>query len=198
MSLRRILGLAAVILPCVFAGAAEADPGAVVESVTPGSVGEKAGLQPGDLILAAPGGRIDSPYDLVSLEFEEAPRHGVVLRGKRGDQEMAWTLTAAEWGIEVRPGLPAGLAALYAEGGERLAAGDLAAVERAWRSAADGARNTGDGRLAAWFLDRLASRLAEAGKWAEADGAFGDALALLQRETDHPAAAPLLRNWGNA
>ncbi len=182
--------------------------GAEVESLTPGSTGERAGLQPGDTILswscaASPpafpqpsGGTVRSPYDLVPLEIEEAPRRAVILRGTRGDQKMTWTLMMAEWGLEVRPVLPADLSVLYLEGRARTEAGDVTAAERSWRSAAESARTAGDGRLAAWFLDRLARALAEPGMWPEADAAYGEALRILERESESAAAAQLLRAWG--
>jgi CHAT domain-containing protein/tetratricopeptide (TPR) repeat protein len=186
----------------------EGETGVVVESVKPGSPGEMAGLQPGDVILswscaASPpafpessSGSINSPHDLLPLEIEEAPRRAVNLRGKRDDQESVWTLRAGEWGIEARPVLADHLAALYLEGKTKSEAGDLAAAERSWRSAADSARSTGDGRLAAWLLNRLARAFAEPGNWPEADAAYEEALAALERESAQPAAAQLLRDWG--
>lgn len=186
----------------------ECSQGAVVESVKPGSPGEASGLQPGDVLLSwscpaslpafpqSASGNIRSPYDLLPLEIEEAPRRAVTLRGKRGDQERVWTLTAGEWGIETRPGLEGDLAALYLEGKTKSEGDDLAAAEGIWRSAAESARTAGDGRLAAWFLDRLARTLAAAGKWPEADAAYEETLAALERESEALAAARLLRGWG--
>jgi CHAT domain-containing protein/Tfp pilus assembly protein PilF len=173
--------------------------GVVVESVMPRSTGATAGLQPGDVILSWSGGSsgtIRSPYDLLPLEIDESPRRAVTLQGKRGNEEMLWTLRAGEWGIEARPSLPSDLAALYLEGKVKAEAGDLAAAERSWRSAAESARTAGDGRLAAWFLDRLARTLAKAGKWPEADRAYQEAVAGLERESEHLAEAELLRRWG--
>lgn len=183
--------------------------GVVVESVTPESPGKAAGLHPEDVILswsceAAPptfpqpsSGNIRSPYDLLPLEIEEAPRRAVVLRGKQGNQERTWRLTASDWGIETRPSLPDDLATLYLEGKARVAAGDLAAAELSWRSAVNAARSAGDSRLATWLLDRLATAFAEAGKYLEADASYAEALEALEREPDRPAAARLLRVWGD-
>jgi CHAT domain-containing protein/Tfp pilus assembly protein PilF len=209
-----ILGLLVLILLCPSPGVAEGEPdeakaaGVVVESVIPHSAGEAAGLQAGDLILSwscaasspafpqPANGEIRSPYDLLPLEIEESPRRAVTLRGKRGKEERVWSLGRSEWGIEARPSLTAGLAAFYSEGKTKLEAGDLAGMERSWRSAADSARAAGDHRLAAWFLDRAARALAEAGRWPAADAAYEEALAVLEREADPPAAAELLRDWG--
>ena len=180
----------------------------MVETVTSPSPAEKAGLRAGDVILswlcaAAPpafpeaaSGSVRSPYDLLSPEIEEAPRRAVTLQGKRGGQEMTWTLTAGEWGLESRPILPVGLEALYLEGRGKIEAGDPAAGERIWQAAVDSAQAAGDGRLAAWLLNRLASLLAKPGKWPESDAAYEKALAALEREADPPAAADLLRQWG--
>lgn len=188
-------------------GNLEETGGAVIESVAPGSTGETAGLRPGDLIsswscpaslpaLPQPSsGRIRSPYDLLPLEIEEAPRHAAILHGKRGDQEMTWRLTASEWGIESRPYLPDDLNKVYLEGKGKIEAGDFSSAERSWRSAVESARTAGESRLAAWLLHRLATALAKAGKWPEADAAYGEALIALERETGHPAVAQLLRNW---
>ncbi|MES1240366.1 MAG: CHAT domain-containing protein [Acidobacteriota bacterium] len=192
------------------AAARERLAGVVVESVAPGSPGERAGLQAGDEILSwsceafppallqPASGFVRSPYDLLPLEIEEAPRRPVTLHGRRGgDQERAWTLTAGEWRVETRPGFPADLAALYFEGKASIAAGDLAAAERSWRSAAASARTAGDGRLAAWFLDRLAKALFEAGKRPEADAAYGEAVEVLEQGSQPSAAAQLLHDWGH-
>jgi CHAT domain-containing protein/Tfp pilus assembly protein PilF len=184
------------------------EEGAVVEEVTAGWAGAAAGLQPGDIILswscpASPpalpqpsSGIVRSPYDLLPLEIEEAPRRAVTLRGQRGDREITWILTTSEWGIAARPGLPKPLEAVYVEGKASLAAGDLPAAERLWRSAAESAQAAGEERLAAWLVSQLSTALAEAGKWLEADAASGQALAALERASESPAAAQLLRDWG--
>ncbi len=175
--------------------------GAVVESVAPGSPGDAAGLRPEDRILswftASSSGGIRFPYDLLPLELEEAPRRAVTLRGTRGRQEMAWTLTGG-WGITTRPELSTDLAVLYLEGRENIAAGDFAEAERSWWSAAESARAGGQGRLAAWFLDRLALELDKAGKWPESDAAQGEALTALNREAETFAAILLLARGGTA
>jgi CHAT domain-containing protein/Tfp pilus assembly protein PilF len=221
MRILRVLGLGLLLtLPrCAPAGLAKARvaaprtapaAGVVVEKVMPQSAGAVAGLQPEDVILswsctASPptfpqpaGGTIRFPYDLLPLEIEVSPRRAVTLHGRRGNEEMAWTLGSAAWGLQRRPDLPSDLAALYRDGKASLEAGDLAAVERSWRSAAEAARAAGDGRLAGWLLDRLARTLAMAGKWPGADAAYQEALADLERTSEYPAAAELLRAWGDA
>jgi hypothetical protein len=121
--------------------------GVVVEDVAAELPAAKAGLETGDVILswscaafppALPqpaSGRITSPYDLLALEIEEAPRRPVALRGRRGSAEMVWILAEGEWGLATRPGLTGRLAALYLEGTRKNEAGDLAAAELSWRTA---------------------------------------------------------------
>ncbi|MEA2602006.1 MAG: hypothetical protein QOF89_2998 [Acidobacteriota bacterium] len=208
MRILRILNLGLLVILPLCSPAGAATTGVVVERVMPRSASATAGLQPEDVILSwscaasPPGlpqpasGMIRSPYDLVPLEIEESPRRDVVLRGRRGDEERVWTLRGAAWGLSTRPVLPEDLAALYREGDAGVAPGDLAATQRSWRSAAESARTAGDGRLAAWFLERLTEQLSQAPKWPEVDAAYQEALEILEREADHPAAASLLRDWG--
>ncbi|HEX3129852.1 MAG TPA: CHAT domain-containing protein [Thermoanaerobaculia bacterium] len=169
MLVPRKVALSFILLVLVAASPpVEAFPSAaVVESVTPHSAASVAGLLPGDVILswssATSRGDVGSPLDLLPVEIEEAPRHPVTLRGRRGDEERTWVLATGEWGMETRPALEAA---------------------------------AGDGRLAAWFLDRKARELSEARKWPEADAAYAEAVEALKREAGPAAAAETLRAWG--
>lgn len=184
------LGLLALLPACVPAGAPRSaavapervaeEAGVVVEVAASYGPGAAAGLLPGDVLLswssAEEGGRIRSPYDLVPVEMEVAPRQGVTLHGRRGSEARTWILREGDWGVWTRPaGLPPDLS------------------DR--RSAAEAARRSGDGRLAAWFLHQLARTLSEAGQWPEADAAWQEAADTL-REPDPAAAAYVLRAWG--
>jgi hypothetical protein len=80
--------------------------GAVVEAVAKTFAGDRAGIQPQDVILswrrvasqsggpAAALGSVASPFDLAWVEIEQAPRGAVTLTGRRGSQRMEWLLPA--------------------------------------------------------------------------------------------------------
>ncbi|MFL6290795.1 MAG: CHAT domain-containing protein, partial [Thermoanaerobaculia bacterium] len=187
-----ILGLFALLPACVPPGAprsaaaaperAAEEAGIVVEVAPSYGPGAAAGLLPGDVLLSWSSnedeGRIRSPYDLVPLEMEVAPRHGVTLRGRRGSEARTWILREGAWSIWTRPaGLPPDLSD--------------------WRSAAAAAQGSGDGRLAAWFFHQLARTLSEAEQWPEADAAWQEAVDTLERAPDPAAAAYVLRAWGD-
>ena len=84
--------------------AGDVPAGIVVEAVTRDSAAEKAGMQPGDVILSwmragsppanpqPAQGTIGSPFALADVESEQAPRGPVTLQGRRGGESMAWTL----------------------------------------------------------------------------------------------------------
>jgi CHAT domain-containing protein/Tfp pilus assembly protein PilF len=111
-----------LLLPVVLSiGGLAAGSGVVVEDLAPASAGERAGIRPGDLIVgwsratAAAGGssgagrdrRIETPFDLLEVEGEEAPRGAVTLTGLRGEIPIEWTLPSAPFGLTVGPILPA-------------------------------------------------------------------------------------------
>ncbi len=107
----------------------EPEQGTVVEEVTSGSSGEKAGVRPGDLIQSwsregEKGEAIGSPFDLRQIEIEQAPRGAVTLLGIREGQSQEWKLPAGPWGIRARPTLPDDLLVLYRQGQERITAGE--------------------------------------------------------------------------
>lgn len=97
----------AAIPPAISPAVPNTARGAVIQSLTPHSAASVAGLLPGDVILswssAASHGDVGSPLDLLPLEIEEAPRHPVTLRGRRGGEERTWVLTSGDWGMETRP-----------------------------------------------------------------------------------------------
>lgn len=87
----------------------------IVETVGTDSEGEQAGLQEGDSIFGwardDANGPIESPFDLLSVETEQAPHGVVTLRGWRNSQPYTWNLGQNDWKIQVRPQLPEQIAA---------------------------------------------------------------------------------------
>lgn len=89
-------------------------PGVVVERIAPGSAAEHAGLRPGDRLVrwrqetdgAPDEGVLASPFDLLDVELERAPRGPVTLAFERDGEARAASLWPDDWGLEVRPDLP--------------------------------------------------------------------------------------------
>src|SRR6266704_3677321 len=118
----------------------ELQPGLVVEKVSAGSAGEKAGIREGDLLLdwsrGDAKGKIASPFGIGPLEMEQGARGTVTLTGLRTGQVATWSMSPIPWGVQVRPNLPEDFLSLYRQG-RQLADGHkpIEAAER-WREAA--------------------------------------------------------------
>src|SRR5437868_13577424 len=86
-----LLGLATRAAAQDISGSPSWRGGVVIEHVEKGSAGEKAGMTPGDLILAwsrAPvKAKIDSPFDFAEVEIEQGSRGAVNLEGRRGSEQ---------------------------------------------------------------------------------------------------------------
>jgi CHAT domain-containing protein/Flp pilus assembly protein TadD len=99
--------LTAVLASLLAAGTTS---GVVVQRVAPGSVAERAGLRPGDRLSsweqAGASGALASPFDLMDVEAERAPRGAVRLLGARGDEPLDVSLWPDEWGIDLGPADP--------------------------------------------------------------------------------------------
>jgi S1-C subfamily serine protease len=66
----------------------EAKEGVVVEGVMPASVGETAGLQKGDRILAIDGEPVDENFDLIFEVKRKKPGDRSTLKVRRGEEEL--------------------------------------------------------------------------------------------------------------
>ena len=188
-------------------GDGSAATGLLLEEVTPGSLGARAGLQAGDVLLswcrtaASPAdpclaeGRFDAAFDFAAVDLEQAPRGGVRVSGKRGGASATWALLPGSQAVEVRPVLPEPLARLDQEGRSLAAERPDDAVER-WRAAAAQARQTGANRLGVWLLSRGARVLAEAHQWPQADALSDEALDQARSLREEMIEAQLLKVWG--
>jgi tetratricopeptide (TPR) repeat protein len=180
-------------------------PGVVVEGVAKGSAGEKAGLQPGDVILswtraAAPpanpspaSGEVHSLFALRDLEVEQAPRGPVVLTGQRDGQAASWTLSSERWQLSLRPDLPESLVKLHSEAKDLFEAKKVNEAGKRWRAGA--ADRDSAGLPAVWFLAKAASSFAGARSWAETDAAYSEAIEQASRAGEPAVAARLLGDW---
>jgi CHAT domain-containing protein/Tfp pilus assembly protein PilF len=196
--------LPAVLAPCPGGGrsaAVEPATGVIVEWVAKGSLAEKAGLRPGDVILSWCWAKpredppcsvlqpVQSPFDFAELALEQAPRGGVRLQGRRGTAEAVWSLYPGSLEVEARPVLSAELLGLHRQGQELAAAGRPDAAAERWRAAA---ARAGDERLAAWSLARAAQVLAGGEGWRQSDALYAEAIDRAERAVGRQAAALLL------
>lgn len=172
----------------------EPEEGAVVEEITKGWAAHRAGLWPGDLILSwSRGDGTSGPIrsdDLDHIYIEQRPRGVVTLQGIRDGASREWILPPAAWDVSIRPTLPEPLLALYEQGLDRFATGDVEAGTRSWRTALEVAETRQDPLRASWLQFCLALELAKAGQWTEAEAAREAAIQRL--EGSHPAAAAVI------
>lgn len=186
----------------------EASTGVVVQEVKPGFAGEKAGLQPGDVIFswsreaslpaspALESGPIRSPFELWWVQTEQAPRGSITLHGGRGEDDRQWILSSQLWEVQVIPELPADLLTLYRAGKESRGQGKLSEALHPWKAAAASVARSGEIELAIWFHTARASTAAEGALWDEVDAAYEDALELADEHSPVLTRIWILLHWG--
>lgn len=179
VSARRRLGTALLFLALLITceqGLAQFEAGIIVEQVTKGSAGDKAGFQEGDLLLrwtrGDAHGQINSPFDLSMIEAEQGPRGPVVIDGLRGTKTHAWIVGADDWGIRSRPDFATDLLTLYQEGEVLARAGNTAEASSRWLAAATKTRST----HSLWLLLEAADSQSQAKQWKQADIVYQEAL----------------------
>ncbi len=161
--------------------------GVVVEAVVEGFAAHKAGLQAGDTLLrwqraASPpanpepaDGAIDSPFDLVEVEMEQAPRGALTLSGTREGRRLLVSLSPGKWKVEARPRLAESELELYQRAQALIVEGELAQGLSLWRRMVSGDGEGGDPYKAVWLLLALAKTAGASGDWATVERAFEDA-----------------------
>ncbi|HTC91963.1 MAG TPA: CHAT domain-containing protein [Terriglobales bacterium] len=158
----------------------ELKSGIIVEKVEKNFEGEKAGLKEGDVLLSwsrgEAKGELVSPFDLMAIEVEQAPRGTVTIQGRRSNEQQSWTLGEYPWFVETRPVLPQNLSALYLEGQELAKAGKVHEAAKRWLAAGAIAQKTSPAWLSIWFYFHSAQTLTTAQHWAEADDAYQKAV----------------------
>ena len=155
----------------------------VVEKVGQGSVLEKAGLRPGDLVLSweqPPGkGDIRTVSDWLRLKDEQAPLGSLRLRGERDGAAVSFEIPKGDWDSRVRPWMADGLLATYTEGRRRIEAGDVEAGADLWDRLA---RTAPD--LKPWLLLQTGQAWTDAGQAGKARAALQAAIAALEESAD--------------
>src|SRR5215472_14596017 len=173
-------------------------PGVVVEKVGKNSEAEKAGMQPGDVLLSwARGeaqGQLESPFDLSLIEVEEAQRGNVTLEGRRGSERRDWLLGSNAWGIDTRPDFEGRALDIYREGQELAAAGKVSEAVERWRVDAEQSLQAGWGRP--WLFFHMATALVRANLAHDADRAYQQAIEISGSSAS--TAALLLRSWADS
>jgi CHAT domain-containing protein/tetratricopeptide (TPR) repeat protein len=158
----------------------------IVDEVARGSAGEQGGVRPGDLLHswvreAAPPanphdahGELGSPFDLLDVEMEQAPRGEVRLSGTREGAPFSVVVPPGAWGISVRPYLREPILSVYERGKVLLVAGNNEGLA-AWRELARQLKDH-DGELAAWLFVKIGDTLAGARRWDDAHTAYAAAM----------------------
>ena len=160
--------------------------GAVVEALGEASVFLQAGLRPGDVILAwerppAPPansesarGEVETVFDWMWLEVEQAPRGPLKLFGERDGQPRRFEIAAGSWDARLRPRLAPRLLEVYARGRDHVDAGEVEQGAGIWRGILRLEEVRGNGPLRSWILLCIAEVLAEAGAWQQAQDAYAE------------------------
>jgi CHAT domain-containing protein/Tfp pilus assembly protein PilF len=200
---RASAGLVALVLFGIGAYAAAQNPessGIVVEAVDEGGAGQKAGLRPGDVLIAweraaeppanATGarGELRSPFDLTEVEIEQAPRGPLTLSGVRAGEPIVVAISHGRWQVATRPSLAPAIGASYERGRTLAAERKVDEAVASWRAAAAG---TDDGVVSAWLLLRASAALRDAGKMTEAQAVLAEGLTAARRTGDGAAIAGL-------
>ena len=143
--------------------------GIVIEAVATASALEKAGVREGDVFRAwtrlanspanpeTASGRLESPFDWLWVEIEQAPRGLVELRGERQGEPLVLQVPIGLWEASVRPVLPAELENLYRRGKELVDKEQVEEGVTCWQQVAERAGDDGDWRLQAWVWLRIAN-----------------------------------------
>jgi CHAT domain-containing protein/Tfp pilus assembly protein PilF len=162
--------------------------GVVVEAVAEASAPEKAGVREGDVFHtwtrpANPpvnpepaSGTLESPFDWLWMEIEQAPRGIVELRGERQGEPLVVQVPIGLWAAQVRPVLPAELEDLYRRGKELVDKEQVEEGTSCWQLLAERAGERADWRLRAWIWLRIALTWDEAIGYQQAEAAYEAAL----------------------
>ncbi|MEW6365848.1 MAG: CHAT domain-containing protein [Acidobacteriota bacterium] len=184
--------------------------GVVVEEVGKATAGERAGIEPEDILLrwhrcanppANPDsaeGVLQSPWDWELVRVEQSPRGIVRVQGKRGGVPFDADIPMGVWKFEVRSVLSGETQGEYEDGKAAIRSGDLDRGTAFWSGIAERAEEAGDGSLACWINFRIAKAWISQGCWAEAERACQTALRQARGSQVTSAQAMILKSQAEA
>ena len=145
------------------AAAQAEDIGVVVEAVHPGRAADLSGITSGTILTSWSGsaahGPLRSPFDVVEVETDHAPRGPVTLNGTRDGKAFTVTLASADWGMSARPRMEGAALSAYTLGLTAAAEGRIEEALERWREATRLAVEHRDLATAAWLSSKVASIL---------------------------------------
>lgn len=163
--------------------------GVVIDEVGQGSALEAAGLLPGDLLLGwerSPDppvhleggqGEIRTVFDWLWIKAEQAPRGTVRLHGEREGVAIFFEVPKGRpWDARVRPRMEADLLQWYAEGRQRIDAGDLKGGIDLWNQRLHRMESQTAPGLKCWILLQIGEAWSKGGQGGEARSALQTAL----------------------
>jgi CHAT domain-containing protein/Tfp pilus assembly protein PilF len=178
--------------------------GVVVGKIQKNSQAEESGLQKGDVILAwsrvGQKGKVESPFDLLGIEMEQAPLGAIRLEGLRGKEKEVWSLGSAAWGLTTIPNFTFELLISYREAQELAQSGKSEAVVKAARRFKELADQYPVSRarwIPAWLFFHVAELLKDGQQWKEADDFYQSAIQSAPAD-GQAAEGQILRAWAKA
>ena len=155
--------------------------GLIVEQVITNSQAQRAGVQPGDVLLGWKRGSVygdfQSPFDLAYIFLEQAPRGPITITAIRGGNPLQWQFGSDSWGFSARPNFSEPLLSSYRQSERWFASGKLAKATDGLRVSAAGLPGDSPPWLRPWLLSHAGKILVGAREWELADAVYQEALA---------------------
>ena len=174
-------------------------PGIVVEAVDRNSGGERAGIQPGDVLQRWTRGDVrgdlNSPFDLIHVQFDQMSLGTVRIEGVRGEKRKIWFLRPDSWGIGTRPQLSDALLAVYHQTREAGEKDERAKAIQILESAIANSQSE-SASIMTWLFACYAEQLAKVQKLDEANDAYRLAVTKAN-EIGPEISAEVLWAWGS-
>ncbi|MGI9328875.1 MAG: CHAT domain-containing protein [Pseudomonadales bacterium] len=203
--------LAVVMLFAAQLDAAETrGTGLIVEEVKPHFAGNRAGIQPGDVLTRwsslssaaneddATHGALSTPFDVVELEQEQHPRIKISLHGFRGNKAITAEFGPGEWRLKFKPRWDEAIDARYARFILQIQSDEAGSGIDAVLALAKELLQRNEVLDAAWLLSRAAETAGEQGQWEHAGRAYQFAADALNAPTDQRARAYVYFALGTA